>query len=96
MSDGLIKYETNSVDCVSAETEGTYTKLKGKGAFQSDKRVIRQERTDVRIEASVSVGMCSLHDRKRDIAIAVPIEDMSRVLNEALRIGVSKEWRSEN
>lgn len=44
------------IDGVSAETVGVYTKFRGKGLFQAEKRIIKQETTDVGIKAAVSTG----------------------------------------
>ena len=45
------------IDGVSAETVGVYTKFRGKGLFQAEKRIIKQETTDVGIKAAVSTGV---------------------------------------
>ena len=52
------------IDGVSAETVGVYTKFRGKGLFQAEKRIIKQETTDVGIKAAVSTGVVSIYDRK--------------------------------
>lgn len=95
MSDFTIKRVTDQkegpIDGVSAETVGVYTKFKGKGLFQAEKRIIRQETTDVGIKAAVSTGVVSIYDRKRDYGIAVPITELAAILNEALRIGIVKK-----
>lgn len=44
------------IDGVSAETVGVYTKFRGKGLFQAEKRIIKQETTDVGIKAAVSTA----------------------------------------
>lgn len=73
------------IDGVSAETVGVYTKFRGKGLFQAEKRIIKQETTDVGIKAAVSTGVLSIHDRKRDQAIAVPIAELAAILEEAMK-----------
>lgn len=78
-------------DGVSAETVGVYTKFRGKGLFQAEKRIIKQETTDVGIKAAVSTGVVSIYDRKRDYGIAVPITELAAILNEALRVGMTKK-----
>ena len=77
------------IDGVSAETVGVYTKFRGKGLFQAEKRIIKQETTDVGIKAAVSTGVVSIYDRKRDYGIAVPITELAAILNEALRVGMT-------
>ena len=77
------------IDGVSAETVGVYTKFRGKGLFQAEKRIIKQETTDVGIKAAVSTGVVSNYDRKRDYGIAVPITELAAILNEALRVGMT-------
>ena len=61
MSDFTIGHVTDPkegpVDGVFADTKGTYTKFKGFGAPQKEKRVLRQEVTDVGIKASLQTGM---------------------------------------
>ena len=76
------------IDGVSAETVGVYTKFRGKGLFQAEKRIIT---TDVGIKAAVSTGVVSIYDRKRDYGIAVPITELAAILNEALRVGMTKK-----
>lgn len=78
------------IDGVSADTIGVYTKFRGKGLFQAEKRIIRQEKTNVGIKAAVSTGVVIIHDRNRDQAIAVPITELAAVLNEALRAGMAQ------
>lgn len=73
------------IDGVSMETVGVYTKFRGKGLFQADKHIIRQEKTNVGIKAAVSTGVLSIHDRKRDQAIAVPIAELAAILEEAMK-----------
>ena len=73
------------IDGVSAETVGVYTKFRGKGLFQAEKRIIKQETT------AVSTGVVSIYDRKRDYGIAVPITELAAILNEALRVGITKK-----
>ena len=77
------------IDGVSAETVGVYTKFRGKGLFQAEKRIIKQETTDVGIKAAVSTGVVSIYDRKRDYGIA--ITELAAILNEALRAGMAKK-----
>lgn len=77
------------LDGVYAETKGTYTKFKGTGAFQKEKRILHQKVTDVGIKASLQTGMVSINDRNRNQAIAVSITEMVAVLNEALRYGTA-------
>lgn len=77
------------IDGVSAETVGVYTKFRGKGLFQAEKRIIKQETTDVGIKAAVLTGVVSIYDRKRDYGIAVPITEIAAILNEALRVGMT-------
>ena len=81
--------EKVDIDGVSAETVGVYTKFRGKGLFQAEKRIIKQETTDVGIKAAVSTGVVSIYDRKRDYGIAVPITEIAAILNEALRVGMT-------
>ena len=92
MSDFVIKRNTDPnvgpVDGVSVETEGVYTKFRGKGLFQTEKRIFRQEKTEVGIKAAVSTGVVSIYDRNRDQAIAVSITELAAILNEALRVGI--------
>lgn len=93
MSDFVISHVTDPkegpMDGVYAETKGTYTKFKENGMFQKEKRILRQEITNVGIKASLQTGMVSINDRKRDQAIAVSITEMVAVLNEALRYGTA-------
>ena len=95
MSDFVIKHgcsiKEGWTDVVSAETVGTYTKFRGKGLFQAETRIIKQETTDVGIKAAVSTGLVSIYDRKRDYGIAVPITELAAILNEALRVGMTKK-----
>ena len=74
---------------VYAETKGTYTKFKGTGVFQKEKRILHQKVTDVGIKASLQTGMVSINDRNRNQAIAVSITEMVAILNEALRYGTA-------
>lgn len=91
MSDFFIGHITDPkegpVDGVYAETKGAYTKFKGTGLFQKEKRIMRQEVTSVGIKASLQTGMVSINDRKRNQAIAVSITEMAAILNKALRYG---------
>lgn len=91
MSDFFIGHVTDPkegpMDGVYTETKGTYTKFKGTGGFQKEKRIMRQEVTNVGIKASLQTGMVSINDRNRNQAIAVGITEMVAVLNEALRYG---------
>lgn len=93
MSDFTIGHVTDQkegpMDGVYAETKGTYTKFKGTGAFQKEKRILYQKVTDVGIKASLQTGMVSINDRNRNQAIAVSITEMVAVLNEALRYGTA-------
>lgn len=93
MSDFIIGHVTDSkegpLDGVYAETKGTYTKFKGTGAFQKEKRILHQKVADVGIKASLQTGMVSINDRNRNQAIAVSITEMVAVLNEALRYGTA-------
>mgnify|MGYP007046431112 CR=1 FL=1 len=93
MSDFIIGHVTDSkegpMDGVYAETKGTYTKFKGTGVFQKEKRILHQKVTDVGIKASLQTGMVSINDRNRNQAIAVSITEMVAVLNEALRYGTA-------
>ena len=93
MSDFVIKRNTDPnvgpVDGVSVETEGIYTKFRGKGLFQTEKRIFRLEKTEVGIKAAVSTGVVSIYDRNRDQAIAVSITELAAILNEALRVGMT-------
>ena len=101
MSDFIIGHVTDlkegPMDGVYAETKGTYTKFKGTGAFQKEKRILYQKEkrilyqkvTDVGIKASLQTGMVSINDRNRNQAIAVSITEMVAVLNEALRYGTA-------
>lgn len=97
MSDFTIGHVTDPkegpVDGVFADTKGTYTKFKGFGAPQKEKRVLRQEVTDVGIKASLQTGMVSINDRNRNQAIAVSITEMVAVLNEALRYGTAGQGK---
>lgn len=81
------------MDGVYAETKGTYTKFKGTGVFQKEKRIMRQEVTNVGIKASLQTGMVSINDRNRNQAIAVSITEMATVLNEALRYGTEESGK---
>ena len=69
MSDFTIGHVTDQkegpMDGVYAETKGTYTKFKGTGAFQKEKRILYQKATDVGIKASLQTGMVSINDRNR-------------------------------
>lgn len=60
MSDFTIGHVTDQkegpMDGVYAETKGTYTKFKGTGAFQKEKRILYQKVTDVGIKASLRNG----------------------------------------
>lgn len=98
MSDFVIGHVTDPqeglTDRVFADTKGTYTKFKGFGISQKEKKILRQEVTDVEIEASWQAGMVSINDRNRNQAIAVSIAEMAAILNEALRYGVS--WQGRN
>ncbi len=93
MSDFIIGHVTDPkegpLDGVYAETKGTYTKFKGTGAFQKEKRILHQKVADVGIKASLQTGMVSINDRNRNQAIAVSITEMVAVLNEALRYGTA-------
>lgn len=93
MSDFIIGHVTDPkegpMDGVYAETKGTYTKFKGTGAFQKEKRILHQKVTDVGIKASLQTGMVSINDRNRNQAIAVSITEMVAILNEALRYGTA-------
>ncbi len=93
MSDFTIGHVTDQkegpMDGVYAETKGTYTKFKGTGAFQKEKRILYQKVTDVGIKASLQTGMVSINDRNRNQAIAVSITEMVAILNEALRYGTA-------
>ncbi len=93
MSENNIKYAHTSndgpADAVRAETQGSYIKFRGHGLYQRDKAILRKERTQVGMEASVSAGVVLLHDEYRDIAITVPLKELTSVLNEALRIGMA-------
>lgn len=57
MSDFIIGHVTDPkegpLDGVYAETKGTYTKFKGTGAFQKEKRILHQKVADVGIKASL-------------------------------------------
>lgn len=77
------------IDGVSAETVGVYTKFRGTGAFQKEKRILYQKVTDVGTKASLQTGMVSINDRNRNQAIAVSITEMVAILNEALRYGTA-------
>ncbi|MEI3450522.1 MAG: hypothetical protein V8Q67_03415 [Blautia massiliensis (ex Durand et al. 2017)] len=76
------------IDGVSAETVAVYTKFRGKGLFQAEERIIKQETMDVGIKAAVLTWVVSIYDRKRDYGIAVPITELVAILNEALRVGI--------
>lgn len=69
MSDFIIGHVTDPkegpLDGVYAETKGTYTKFKGTGAFQKEKRILHQKVADVGIKASLQTGMVSINDRNR-------------------------------
>lgn len=97
MNDFFIGHVTDPkegpLDGVYAETKGTYTKFKGTGAFQKEKRIMRQEVTNVGIKASLQTGMVSINDRNRNQAIAVSITEMAAVLNEALRYGTEESGK---
>lgn len=82
--------EEGPMDGVYAETKGTYTKFKGTGAFQKEKRILHQKVTDVGIKASLQTGMVSINDRNRNQEIAVSITEIAAVLNEALRHGMTE------
>lgn len=88
MSDFIIGHVTDPkegpLDGVYAETKGTYTKFKGTGAFQKEKRILHQK-----VKASLQTGMVSINDRNRNQAMAVSITEMVAVLNEALRYGTA-------
>lgn len=75
MSDFIIGHVTDPkegpLDGVYAETKGTYTKFKGTGAFQKEKRILHQKVADVGIKASLQTGMVSINDRNRNQAMAV-------------------------
>ena len=81
MSDFIIGHVTDPkegpMDGVYAETKGTYTKFKGTGAFQKEKRILHQKVADVGIKASLQTGMVSINDRNRNQAIAVSITEDS-------------------
>lgn len=97
MNDFFIGHVTDPkegpLDGVYAETKGTYTKFKGTGVFQKEKRIMRQEVTNVGIKASLQTGMVSINDRNRNQAIAVSITEMVAVLNEALRYGTEESGK---
>nr|DAU63862.1 MAG TPA: hypothetical protein [Caudoviricetes sp.] len=94
MDDFVIEHARNSkdgpIDAVRARTQGTYTKYRGHGLFQREKSIFRQENTRVNVEASVSAGVVLVHDERRDISISVSITEMAAILNEALRVGMTK------
>ena len=89
MSNFLFDYVSDPkdgpIDGVSLETVGVETKFRGKGLFQADKHIIRQEKTNVGIKVAASTGVLSIHDRKRDQAIAVPIAELAAILEEAMK-----------
>lgn len=91
MSDFIIGHVTDSkegpMDGVYAETKGTYTKFKGTGAFQKEKRILYQKVTDVGIKASLQTGMVSINDRNRNQAIAVSIKYTDDTYTEAVDSG---------
>lgn len=99
MSQFHIKYTLccadGPTDGVSAETEGVYTKFKGKGVFRKEKKINRKAMTKVDIKASVKLGVVSIHDLNRDQAIAVPIMQMAEIINEALRVGMIGNEKEE-
>lgn len=69
------------------ETRGVHTKFKGKGLYGREKTIFRQQETEVSMKASVSIGVVSITDKKRDTMITVSISEMAALLNEALRTG---------
>lgn len=97
MNDFFIGHVTDPkegpLDGLYAETKGTYTKFKGTGVFQKEKRIMRQEVTNVGIKASLQTGMVSINNRNRNQAIAVSITEMVAVLNEALRYGTEESGK---
>lgn len=58
MSDFIIGHVTDSkegpMDGVYAETKGTYTKFKGTGVFQKEKRILHQKVTDCRNQGQLA------------------------------------------
>ena len=79
--------EEGPVDGCSVETRGVHTKFKEKGLYGREKTIFRQQETEVSMKASVSIGVVSITDKKRDTMITVSISEMAALLNEALRTG---------
>ena len=55
--------------------------------YGREKTIFRQQETEVSMKASVSIGVVSITDKKRDTMITVSISEMAALLNEALRTG---------
>ena len=75
------------LDGCSVETRGVHTKFRGKGLYGREKAIFRQQETEVSMKASLSIGVVSIRDKKRDTMITVSISEMAALLNEALRTG---------
>ena len=79
--------EEGPADGCSVETRGVHTKFKGKGLYGREKTIFRQQETEVSMKASLSLGVVSIRDKKRDTMVTVSISEMAALLNEALRTG---------
>lgn len=98
VEDFKISYVTNPkegpLDGCSVETRGVHTKFRGKGLHGREKTIFRQQETEVSMKASLSLGVVSISDKKRDTMITVSISEMAALLNEALRKGARMAART--
>lgn len=76
------------MDGVEMDTLGVYTKFRSKG---TERKIIHQEKAEIGIKASLSLGTVSFSDRRRNQQITVDIMALTRILNEALMYGVDTD-----
>lgn len=76
------------LDGVEMDTPGVYTKFRRCG---TSRKIVHQEKTEIGIKASLSLGTVSFSDRGRNQQITVDILELTRLLNEALMYGVDAD-----
>lgn len=86
--------EDGPLDGCSVETRAVHTKFRGKGLYGREKSMFDQKETEVSMKASLSLGVVSIRDKKRDTMITVSISEMAALLNEALRTGARMSART--
>ena len=76
------------LDGVEMDTLGVYTKFRNKG---TSRKIIHQEKAEIGIKASLSLGTVSFSDRGRNQQVTVDIMALTWILNEALMYGVDSD-----